>query len=50
MARVFQLWNEAEEEIRTTLEAKYPFSDADRQMIDDMYSRMRACEEPEADV
>ena len=40
---VLQLWKETEDAMNATLEAKYPFSDIDRQMIGEIHARMSAC-------
>jgi len=50
ISRVLELWKETEDAMQKSSEAKYPFNEADRQMIEDMYSRMQACKEPETDV
>ena len=42
---VLQLWEETEDAMNAALEAEYPFSDADRQVIADIHARMKACEE-----
>lgn len=42
---VMALWKEAEDALANEREAEYPFSDADRHVIEDIYARMKACEE-----
>ena len=42
---VLALWKESEDAIAAEREAQYPFSDSDRQVIEDIYARMKACED-----
>jgi hypothetical protein len=44
MAKVLDLWKESEEGMEHERGAEYPFSDADKQVIDEMYARMKASE------
>jgi hypothetical protein len=38
---IMQLWKENDDALHADLEAKYPFSDADRKVIEDIYARMQ---------
>lgn len=42
------LWKESEDEIAAERQAIYPFNESDRQMIEGIYARMKACEETSA--
>lgn len=42
---VLALWKESEDSIAAEREAQFPFSDSDRQVIEDIYARMKACED-----
>jgi hypothetical protein len=42
---LLQLWKETEDSLAAERDAEYPFSEVDRQMIEDIYARMKACEE-----
>jgi hypothetical protein len=45
MGMMLKLWEESEESMEREREAEYPFRDeVDRQVIDDMYTRMKASE------
>jgi len=39
------LWKESEDSMENEREAVYPFDEKDRQVIDGVYARMKACEE-----
>lgn len=41
---ILALWKESEDAIAAEREADYPYSEADRQVIDDVYARMKDCE------
>ena len=43
---VLRLWKESEDAAQAEMDARYPFSDADRQVIEQVYARMKKCEEP----
>jgi len=41
---VLALWKESEDALEAEREAQYPFTDADRQVIEAVYTRMKASE------
>jgi hypothetical protein len=43
---ILSLWKENDEAMRADLESLYHFEDADHQVIEAVYARMQACEEP----
>jgi hypothetical protein len=44
IAAILQLWKESEDALAAQQEAQYPLSEADRQVIEDIYARMRAAQ------
>jgi hypothetical protein len=44
IASILQLWKESEDAMAAERETEYPFSEADRQVIEDIYARMKTCE------
>ncbi len=45
---ILALWKETEDALEAEHEAQYPFNDADRTVIDDVYARMKASEKKPA--
>lgn len=44
IAAILQLWKESEDALAAQRETEYPFSEVDRQVIEDIYTRMKSAQ------